>query len=289
MKKKKCITLASQLVVFILVMALALLNPFGAGNVEAALQSDDSFIQTRQADYQIYGISNLLQMQAVSSTSGGSSEIIQGDINNDGDVNSIDFAHMKMYLLGMSNSMLTKDKITIADLNMDKKFNSIDLALMRGYLLGQISGFPSGNSASPKPAATPTPKTSSTAAPSPSTTSDDFTDTISKASYKVAVGEEVKGVINYDGDKDYLLFKPSENGKYRVNITTNPDTVRGFLYALKIEGLDYYYSSYKTYVIDTGCYIEEVLSGNTEYYIGIKSVTGSTSLDTYTIKITKVK
>ncbi len=288
MKKKKCITLVSQLAIFLLVTASTVFNPYGVGKVEAALLCDASVCSTKQAEHLVYGNSNVLQMQSGSNTSDDGSKVVQGDVNIDGSVNSIDFAHMRMYLLGMPNSILSKEKISIADLNMDREFNSIDLGIMRGYLLGKISGFPGDAPATPAPSATPTPKPSATAIPSPVSTSDDFTSSISKASYSVQVGEEVKGRINYEGDKDYMIFRPSVDGKYRLDVTTNPDSTRGYLYTLKIEGLDCYYSSFKTYSTNNGCYVQEDLLSNTEYYIGIKNVNGSTALDSYTIKITKL-
>ena len=59
-----------------------------------------------------------------------------GDINNDGEINALDFAEFKRYMLGFS------DKISNADLNGDKDINSIDYALLKQYLLGIISVFP---------------------------------------------------------------------------------------------------------------------------------------------------
>ncbi|WP_010246327.1 dockerin type I repeat-containing protein [Acetivibrio cellulolyticus] len=261
MKKKKCITLVSQFVVFILIIASTVLYPFGFGKLEAA---------------------------TLNNTSGGSPGIVQGDINYDGLVNSIDFAHIRMYLLGMSNSLLSEENVSIADLNMDKEINSIDLGIMRGFLLGKISGFPKGSASPtvvPTVAATPTPKASTTPVPS---STDDFTNSISKASYALVVGEDVNGMINYEGDKDYLTFQPSVDGRYRVDIVSNPDTIVGFLYVEKVEGLDSYYSSFKTYTSDKGCYVEQNLLCNTKYYLGIKNINGVSSLDSYTIKISKV-
>ncbi len=60
-----------------------------------------------------------------------------GDLNSSGNVDSIDFAIMRMYLLGLTD---LDDEIysNVADVNKDETVNSIDFALMRQYLLGKI-------------------------------------------------------------------------------------------------------------------------------------------------------
>ncbi len=62
-----------------------------------------------------------------------------GDINNDGEVNAIDFAFFRQYLLGIPTSGLN---ITAADVNVDGQTNAIDFALMRQFLLGMIGSLP---------------------------------------------------------------------------------------------------------------------------------------------------
>lgn len=58
---------------------------------------------------------------------------IQGDVNDDGAVNALDFALLKMYILtGVSDGM----NLSAADLNKDSSVNAIDLAILKGYLLG---------------------------------------------------------------------------------------------------------------------------------------------------------
>lgn len=64
---------------------------------------------------------------------------ILGDLNDDGNVNSIDFALLKLHLLG--TTPLTGDNLLNADVNMDGNANAIDFALIRQYLLGMISSF----------------------------------------------------------------------------------------------------------------------------------------------------
>ncbi len=61
-----------------------------------------------------------------------------GDVNNDGNIDALDFALLKKYLLDSTVS-ITK---TNADVNLDGDINAIDFALMKKYLLGAITEFP---------------------------------------------------------------------------------------------------------------------------------------------------
>lgn len=79
---------------------------------------------------------------------------IYGDINGDNNVNSIDFALMRSYLMGITSEFPTSNGKTVGDVNADNAVNSIDFAYMRSYLLGLISVFP----AQSNPLATPVPQ-----------------------------------------------------------------------------------------------------------------------------------
>lgn len=76
-----------------------------------------------------------------------SEPVKRGDINLDGDINSIDFALYKLYLLGGYQI----NDLTVADLNGDGSANSIDCAFLKMYLLGMISTFPADEIATPTP------------------------------------------------------------------------------------------------------------------------------------------
>ncbi|AEV68200.1 glycoside hydrolase family 44 protein [Acetivibrio clariflavus] len=65
-------------------------------------------------------------------------EVLVGDVNKDGDINVIDYALMKKYVLGM----LDEIDVAAADINVDGEVNSIDCSLMKAYLLGMIKEIP---------------------------------------------------------------------------------------------------------------------------------------------------
>ena len=65
-----------------------------------------------------------------------------GDFNGDKAVDSIDFAVLKQYLLGMREGFDVKDAMYVGDLNRDSEINAIDLAILKGYLLGVYSKLP---------------------------------------------------------------------------------------------------------------------------------------------------
>ncbi|AEV67052.1 dockerin type I repeat-containing protein [Acetivibrio clariflavus] len=259
MQMKKCNALIGRFLFIGMVLVSAVLTPINFGRVEASAKS------------------------------GEIGSMILGDVNNDGDVNSIDFAYMKMNLLGIKGSLLNDENIFVADLNGDGKFDSIDLAIMKGYLLGKIKEFPIGQSIVTPMPAVPTPKPTVLPSPTKSSGNDDFTNDISKASYLVSVGEEVRGKIDYAGDEDYMLFIPPNDGRYRVEIYTNVETSIAYLYTEKIEGLKYYYNSFGTYTSKEGYYyIQENLTGGTKYVLGVKNRKDKVSLDSYVIKISKL-
>ncbi len=56
-----------------------------------------------------------------------------GDVNNDGTINSLDFAILKMHILEIK--LLTGDELKAADYNSDGSVNTLDLALIKMYLL----------------------------------------------------------------------------------------------------------------------------------------------------------
>ncbi len=63
-----------------------------------------------------------------------------GDINSDNSVDSLDYARIKMILLGTTDSSTVNMKA--ADLNGDGDVNSLDLAIMGKFITGEIITFP---------------------------------------------------------------------------------------------------------------------------------------------------
>ena len=82
---------------------------------------------------------HLDQLEAYMLQIGATADEKRGDANSDGNVNSLDFALLRMHLLGITP--LTGKNLLNADVNGDGNANAIDFALLRQYLLGIISSF----------------------------------------------------------------------------------------------------------------------------------------------------
>jgi endoglucanase len=63
--------------------------------------------------------------------------VVYGDYNKDGNIDAIDFAKFKMYLLDSEHKFEE-----VLDLNRDKAVDAVDFALMKQYLLGVINTLP---------------------------------------------------------------------------------------------------------------------------------------------------
>lgn len=87
-----------------------------------------------------------------------SANVMYGDVNGSGSVDSIDFALMRSYLLGNIFEFPVSNGMVISDVNADGSFNSIDFALMRSFLLGIITKFPAEDKPVTTPVPTSTPK-----------------------------------------------------------------------------------------------------------------------------------
>lgn len=63
-----------------------------------------------------------------------------GDVNSDGNINAIDFAKLRSYLLGK----IGEDEINIknSDLDLNEQINALDFAYLRQYFLGMIYKLP---------------------------------------------------------------------------------------------------------------------------------------------------
>jgi uncharacterized protein YfaS (alpha-2-macroglobulin family) len=67
-------------------------------------------------------------------------DILYGDVDGDERITSVDFAYIRMRLLGMNSEFKMPDKY--GDLDGNGSINAVDLALLRKYLLGYIDKFP---------------------------------------------------------------------------------------------------------------------------------------------------
>lgn len=82
------------------------------------------------------------------------SNILYGDVDVNGSVNSIDFAIIRQYMLtGGAEALFNPIGKLAADVNGDGNVNSIDFGYLRKYLLGMIDKFPAAENVP----ATPTP------------------------------------------------------------------------------------------------------------------------------------
>jgi hypothetical protein len=69
--------------------------------------------------------------------------VLKGDVNNDGNVNSTDYALIKKYLLGTIADFPDESGKLAADVDSNASINSTDYALMKRFILGLIGEFPS--------------------------------------------------------------------------------------------------------------------------------------------------
>lgn len=89
--------------------------------------------------------SNPKPTQVVTPTPTPVQTVLYGDLNGDGNTNSIDFALLRSYLLGIIAEFPSSRGFVAADVNADVKVDSIDFALYRQYLLGIVNVFPAQN------------------------------------------------------------------------------------------------------------------------------------------------
>lgn len=101
--------------------------------------NDYSFIADLKELTENKNITAYVNNKLIFGTEPVASSILIGDINESGRVDSIDFALIRMHLLGLQK--LTGEAFNRADLNGDGIVNSIDFATMRLYLLGKIKSF----------------------------------------------------------------------------------------------------------------------------------------------------
>ncbi|NLL06751.1 MAG: proteinase IV [Clostridiaceae bacterium] len=93
----------------------------------------------------------------------GNTDAIIGDVDGNGEVDSIDFMYIRKYLVGQINRFPVESGFYCADVDGNGEVDSIDFAYLRKYLLGMINGFPKESddedtsTPTPTPSLTPTP------------------------------------------------------------------------------------------------------------------------------------
>ena len=70
---------------------------------------------------------------------GPSDEIIYGDLNNDGRVDSTDLIYMKRLLLKIMNTLPNMEG---ADVNRDGNIDATDLTILKRYILRRLDSLP---------------------------------------------------------------------------------------------------------------------------------------------------
>ena len=83
--------------------------------------------------------SGLRPPKLLESTTG---EFKSGDVSGDDEINSIDYALLKSYLLGNITVFPSQNGSKAADVDENGEINSIDYALLKQYLLGIIPSLP---------------------------------------------------------------------------------------------------------------------------------------------------
>jgi len=132
-----------------------------------------------------------------------------GDLNGDGSVNSIDYAIMKSYLIGIRSNFPVLNGEVVGDVNADNSVNSIDYAFIKSYLLGLISEFPAEKT---RPLTTPAPQEEAIYEAEDAALYNSFLETIHS-------GFSGSGYVNYNNEYgSYVEWKVNvaKNGAYKL-------------------------------------------------------------------------
>ncbi len=141
----------------------------------------------------------LTEQDSVYSPEGSADSLPIGDVDGNGTINSLDFAYMRMYLLGTIKDFKPDDDLWVSDVNGDDTFNSIDFAFMRQFLLGSINEFPKQRLPKQKILYV-----------------EENGDTIDTA-IDIELSDKMNGKVDHVGDYDYFAFTPSKMAVYIIN------------------------------------------------------------------------
>ncbi|WP_010251290.1 dockerin type I repeat-containing protein [Acetivibrio cellulolyticus] len=163
---------------------------------------------------------------------------IYGDVNGDNKVNSLDFAYMRQYLLGIITNFPYDNGIKAADVDGNGAFSSIDFGFMRQYLLGKIDDFPVNNQT---PTITPTPTLSTqtimpTVTPTSTAALSEFIQS-KPSNLNVIISDSNSIELSWDMVEGAVAYEVLKN---EVSIRTTE--ILKFTDSSLTEGLDYTYS-----------------------------------------------
>ncbi|OPZ91963.1 MAG: Endoglucanase E precursor [Firmicutes bacterium ADurb.Bin419] len=224
---------------------------------------------------------------------------VYGDVTGDGKINSIDFATMKQYLLGIIKQFKFEYGIKAADVDGNGVFNSIDFAYMKQYLLRLINDFPvniSTPTAAPTVVSTATPTVVPTATKgvTPTPLSEEFcqlsptnieVDIIDSESISIS-WDEVEGAIVYEIYRDEVIVDTTLIPRYGDSGLEEGKDYKYYIRAVNKEGQKSLESS--EIIVNTGdvsLNSDTILSEN-RFYKGLHIDYGaSLDLNGYTLNV----
>jgi|GEM_PF-641979 len=222
LKGKRIISAVISGVFAVQIMTSTVFGNVGAQKVESVNENTSTVSESVYEDSKLNDITSDRTIMFAPDTS--DSSVLHGDVNGDGNVNSLDFGLMRMALLGIRD----ESELINSDVSGDGDFNAIDVGYMRMYLLGQIKVFPIDEVSTPTATITSTPTPTPTLTPTPTPT-ETVIPTITPTSTPIITptitptptGLQNSDIFNFDVTKNVL------NEDDTVSITVSWDDVDG--------------------------------------------------------------
>lgn len=150
-----------------------------------------------------------IEMSSTKNEVSANNQLIYGDLNNDGKVNSVDMTLMARYIMEVDTSLPVPEKA--ADLNGDGVLNSLDSTLLSRYILEIIDKFPVETQGGGDSEIVPPPPPNKT--PGPNTKdalrkieAEDYNETNSTTIQVVGTGDG-GNALGWIEPGDYIVFK----------------------------------------------------------------------------------